>query len=157
MTGELEGGCTCGSTRYRLKARPLFVHCCHCTWCQHETGSAFAINAMIEAREVEVTKGGIMRVRLPSASGEGQVFARCPDCGLTLWSNYAGAGDAVNFIRVGTLDEPGKAPPDIHIYTSTKLPWVVLPKDVPAVPEYYRRSEHWPAEAIARLKAVKPE
>jgi hypothetical protein len=53
----IEGGCTCGAVRYRLKARPLFVHCCHCTWCQRETGSAFAVNAFIEASQVELLNG----------------------------------------------------------------------------------------------------
>ena len=38
-----------------------------------------------------------------------------------------GAGNAVRFIRVGTLDEPDRLPPDIHIFTSSKQPWVVLP------------------------------
>jgi hypothetical protein len=150
----LEGRCTCGAVRYRLTARPMFVHCCHCTWCQRETGSAFAVNAMIEASCVELLQGAPVQAALPTASGKGQVFARCPDCGVTLWSNYAGAGPKIHFVRVGTLDDPSAAPPDIHIFTSTKLPWVVLPDGVPAVPEYYRRSEHWPAEAIARREAA---
>ena len=70
---SFEGGCTCGAVRYRAEARPMFVHCCHCTWCQRETGSAFAINALIEAHHVSVTKGAPKQVTLPSASGQGQV------------------------------------------------------------------------------------
>jgi hypothetical protein len=80
----MEGGCTCAAVRYRLKARPLFVHCCHCTWCQRETGSAFAVNAMIEASQVELLKGKPTRTTLPSASGKGQVFWRCADCGAII-------------------------------------------------------------------------
>ena len=110
----------------------MFVRCCHCTWCQRETGSAFAINALIEAHHVSVTKGAPKQVTLPSASGQGQVFTRCTDCGVTLWSNYAAAKDKVHFLRVGTLDDPTQMPPDIHIFTSSKQPWVVLPDDVPA-------------------------
>ena len=67
-----------------------------------------------------------------------------------MWSNYAGAGDALRFVRVGTLDEPDRLPPDIHIYTASKQPWVLLPPGVPAVPEYYSRREHWPAESLER-------
>jgi hypothetical protein len=151
----MEGGCTCRAVRYRLKARPMFVHCCHCTWCQRETGSAFAVNAMIEASNVELLAGSMKRTTLPTASGKGQIFSRCPDCGITLWSNYAGAGDKVHFVRVGTLDDPSIAPPDIHIYTSTKQPWVILPEGVPAVPEFYRRSACWPAESVARFNATR--
>jgi hypothetical protein len=151
---SIEGGCTCGVTRYRLTARPLFVHCCHCTWCQRETGSAFAVNALIEASRVELPQGDIALVTLPSPSGNGQVFARCRDCGITLWSYYAAAREKIAFIRTGTLDDPAAFPPDIHIYTSTRRPWVTLPGGVPAVPEYYRRSEYWPDDSIARCSAA---
>ncbi len=150
----MEGGCPCGSVRYRLTAQPLFVHCCHCTWCQRETGSAFAINALIEADNVAVLKGTLNQVALPSASGNGQDFARCADCGVTVWSNYAAAREKIRFVRVGTLDDPSFAPPDIHIYTSTKQPWVVLPEGTPVCEEYYQRSAHWPADSIARYKAA---
>ena len=151
----MEGGCTCGGVRYRLTARPMFVHCCHCTWCQRETGSAFAVNALIEASKLALLNGEVRRTTLPSPSGNGQVVSRCRECGLALWSNYAGARDKVHFVRVGTLDDPSFAPPDIHIYTSTKQPWVVLPAGMPAVEAYYRRSEYWPAEAIARYEAAR--
>src|SRR5262249_7683836 len=112
----MEGGCTCGAVRYRLAAEPLFVHCCHCRWCQRETGAAFALNAMIEADRVVLLNGEIEIVPTPSKSGKGQKIARCPNCRVALWSNYAGAGDAVRFVRVGTLDDPDALPPDIHIF-----------------------------------------
>ena len=153
--GGMEGGCTCGAVRYRLKMRPIFVHCCHCTWCQRETGSAFAVNAFIEASQVELLRGAPVAKTLPSLSGKGQVFWRCPECGVTVWSNYAGAGPNIHFVRVGTLDEPARLPPDIHIYTSTKLPWVVLPAGVPAVPAFYKPADYWPAESLARFQAAK--
>ena len=132
----------------------MFVHCCHCTWCQRETGSAFAINALIEAHHITVTKGDPKQFTLPSASGQGQVFTRCTDCGVTLWSNYAAAKEKVHFLRVGTLDDPTQMPPDIHIFTSSKQPWVVLPEGAASVEEYYRRSAYWPADSVARYKAV---
>jgi hypothetical protein len=155
----VEGGCTCRSVRYRMTAKPLFVHCCHCTWCQRETGTAFALNTMIEADRVELLQGEVEVVNTPSNSGKGQKITRCPKCRIALWSNYSGAGDAVRFVRVGTLDEPGRFPPDIHIFTSTKQPWVVLPAGTPAVAEYYKASEHWPKESLERraaLMAAKP-
>jgi len=140
--------------RYRMTTRPLFVHCCHCTWCQRETGAAFALNAMIEADRVELLQGEVEVINTPSNSGKGQKIARCTKCRIALWSNYSGAGDAVRFVRVGTLDEPGRFPPDIHIFTSTKQPWVVLPAGTPAVPEYYKASEHWPKESLDRRAAL---
>lgn len=146
----LEGGCTCRNVRYRMTTAPLFVHCCHCRWCQRETGSAFALNAMIEADRVELVTGEVEVVNTPSNSGKGQRIARCPACRIALWSSYAGAGDAIRFVRVGTLDEPGRLPPDIHIFTASKQPWVVLPPGIPAVAEYYQSSRHWPKESLER-------
>jgi hypothetical protein len=72
-----------------------------------------------------------------------------------VWSNYAGAGDQVNFIRVGTLDNADRLPPDIHIFTASKQPWVVIPPGQPSVEIYYKLKEHWPAESIARREALR--
>jgi len=152
--GTFEGGCDCRAVRYRMRARPLFVHCCHCRWCQRETGSAFVINALLESGHLDVTDGEPELVDTPSASGSGQVIARCPRCRIALWSHYAGAGSKLSFVRVGTLDDPDRFPPDIHIYTSTKQPWVLLPPDVPAVPEYYRSAEMWPPESLERRRVL---
>ncbi len=156
MEGErnLDGGCTCGAVRYRMTSRPMFVHCCHCRWCQRETGASFALNAMIEADRVSLLRGAPEAVNTPSNSGKGQKIVRCPNCRVALWSHYAGAGDAVCFVRVGTLDDPDRLPPDIHIFTSSKQPWVVLPPGLPAAEEYNDRDEFWPEESLARRRAL---
>ena len=154
-TEIFEGGCTCRHVRYRMKSRPMFVHCCHCRWCQRETGTAFALNAMIEADRVELTSGEVESVDTPSNSGKGQKIWRCPICYISIWSNYAGAGDKVRFMRVGTLDTPAAMPPDIHIFTASKQSWVVLPPGAKAVPEYYKPKETWPAEAQERFVALR--
>ncbi len=149
-----EGGCTCRQVRYRLTSRPMFVHCCHCRWCQRETGTAFALNAMIEAGRVELLAGQPERVDTPSLSGKGQKIWRCPSCRVAVWSNYAGLGEAARFVRVGTLDNPDLLPPDIHIFTESKQPWVLLPPGTPAVAQYYKASEMWPKDSLARRAAL---
>ena len=154
MRFPMDGGCTCREVRFRLETAPLFVHCCHCTWCQRETGSAFVLNAMIETDRVALLQGAPELVLTPSASGKGQKIARCPTCRVAVWSHYSGAGDAIRFVRVGTLDRPGDVPPDIHIFTATKQPWVQLPAGVPAVPEYYDRRLFWPRESLERRAAL---
>lgn len=150
----LTGGCDCRAVRYHMLTNPLFVHCCHCRWCQRETGAAFALNAMIEADRVEVALGEPEVIHTPSASGFGQKIARCPTCRVALWSHYAGAGPWLRFVRVGTLDDPDRLPPDIHIFTATKQPWVVLGTDTPIVPEYYEAEQYWPPESLARRGAI---
>lgn len=149
-----DGGCTCRHVRYRIISKPLFVHCCHCYWCQRETGSAFALNAMIEADRVQLRQGEVATATIPSNSGKGQRISRCPQCQVVVWSSYAGAGDAIRFVRVGTLDDPAALPPDIHIFTASKQPWVSLPPGTPAEAGYYRSAERWPAESLERRAAL---
>ncbi len=151
----LDGGCTCGAVRFRMTSKPMFVHCCHCRWCQRETGTSFALNAMIEADRVVLLAGEPEVVNTPSNSGKGQKISRCPKCRIALWSNYSGGGDAVRFVRVGTLDEPDRLPPDMHIFTASKQPWVVLPPGIPAVAEYYESSKYWPKDSLARRAALR--
>jgi hypothetical protein len=151
-----EGGCDCRFVRYRMQTRPLFVHCCHCRWCQRESGASFALNALIETERVIALAGEPEVVDTPSQSGMGQQISRCPRCRIALWSHYAGSGPVLRFVRVGTLDNPDLLPPDIHIFTASKQPWVVLPPGAAAVPEYYDREQHWPAESLERRKAFLP-
>ncbi len=145
-----EGGCTCGNVRFRMMSSPMFVHCCHCRWCQRETGASYALNAMIESERVELLSGEVKYITIPSNSGKGQKVARCPHCQVAVWSHYGVAGDAISFIRVGSLDQPGSLPPDIHIFTSSKQPWVQLSADIPSVDEYYRASDYWPEPSMER-------
>ena len=149
-----EGGCTCGAVRYRMEAKPMIVHCCHCRWCQRETGASYALNAMIEADRITLLQGTPEMVATPSESGTGQNICRCPECHIALWSNYSGAGDNLHFVRVGTLDEAYRLPPDIHIFTAAKQPWVVIPDETPAFQEYYRRDQVWPQKSLARRRRI---
>jgi hypothetical protein len=150
----MHGKCTCGAVRYRLNQRPLFTHACHCTWCQRETGSAFALNAMIETAFVELLQGAPQEIQTPSNSGAGQIILRCPTCHVALWSHYSGAGRKVAFVRVGTLDDPAQCPPDIHIFTATKQPWLNLDGGAPVVAEYYDRTRYWPQSSLTRREVM---
>jgi hypothetical protein len=154
---NLEGGCDCGQVRYRLSSAPLVVHCCHCRWCQRETGAAFALNAMIESVRVQSLGVQPFLVHTPSASGRGQQIARCPYCHVAVWSHYAGAGSILSFVRVGTLDNPDLLPPDVQIFTSTKQPWLSLPAGLPAFTGYYDREQLWSPASLARYAEILPE
>jgi hypothetical protein len=151
----MEGGCTCRKVRYRLSGTPLIVHACHCRWCQRETGTAFALNALFEADLVAHLASEPEIVVTPSQSGKNQRIARCPSCRAAIWSNYPQAGPALRFLRVGTLDEPDRLPPDIHIYTSSKQPWLALPPGAKAVPEFYDPKSVWPAESLERVRIMR--
>ncbi len=152
----LKGHCACRHVRYQLGSSPLFVHACHCTWCQRESGSAFSLNALIETERLTVLQGTTSEVLTPSASGKGQRIIRCDQCQVALWSHYAYGklAEAIVFVRVGTLQREHQMPPDIHIFTDTKQPWFTLPTGVPIVPGYYRASEHWPKESLRRRDSL---
>lgn len=149
----MQGGCSCGKVRYRLKREPMFVHCCHCLDCQKQTGGAFAINALIEADEVEDVMGGAVAWPMPTESGRPHDIYRCPDCGVALWSDYGRRG-WVRFMRVSTLDEPHAITPDVHIFTRSKVPWVRLPEGARAFEVYYDIASEWPDESLARRRAA---
>ena len=153
MTDRLDGGCACDRVRYRMGAKPMFVHCCHCKDCQRQTGTAFVLNALIEADRVELLSGAPTPTTMPTESGRPHIVFRCADCGTAVWSEYGGL-TRLRFVRVGTLDDPTALPPDVHIYTHSKLPWIALPADVPAFEAYYSAREVWPAESLDRRKAA---
>jgi hypothetical protein len=152
MSGPLEGGCACGFIRYRLTDEPLFTHCCHCLNCQRQTGSAFVINILIESDCVELIAGDPRAVDVPRDDGSQQRIYRCPDCQVAVFSEYG--WPEVRFVRAGTLDNPSAVSPDVHIFTKSKLPWVELPKGVPAFEVYYDRRTLWPTASNERIEAI---
>jgi hypothetical protein len=131
----------------------MFVHCCHCRDCQRQTGSAFVLNALIETARVSLLSGETHASPMRTDSGRPHTVHRCRTCQTALWSVYGGV-DKLRFMRVGTLDDPTALEPDVHIYTRSKQPWIALPAGVPAFEAYYDSSKLWPADSLARRKAV---
>ena len=155
MTETFEGGCSCGAVRFRLTARPMFTHCCHCLDCQKQTGGAFAINGIIERSCVELLEGSIepVRVTMQPESGRPHDIYRCPECQTALWSAYGRRGVMV-FVRIATLDRADELEPDVHIFTRSKVPWVQLPPGARRFDVYYDMAKEWPAESLARRRAI---
>ena len=134
-----DGGCDCRAVRYRMTTRAAVRALLPLPLVPARDRRVVRAQRDDRSRPRELLSGEPEIVDTPSNSGKGQKIARCPTCRIAVWSNYAGAGDAVRFVRVGTLDEPDRLPPDIHIFTASKQPWVVLPPGMPAVAEYYDR------------------
>lgn len=155
MSEPREGGCSCGTVRYRLGSEPLIVHCCHCLNCQRQTGSAFVINLLIEGDRVELLAGEPQPVDVPRDDGSTQRVYRCPGCQVAVFSEYG--WPELKFVRAGTLDEPSAVKPDVHIFTRSKVPWVALPDDVPAFDVYYDSRKVWPAASLERLDAIRAQ
>jgi hypothetical protein len=154
MMHALDGGCACGAVRYRLNSAPMFVHCCHCRDCQRQTGSAFVLNALIEADRVTLLSGRPESASVPTDRGRPHDIHRCPTCRTAVWSDY-GRRRVMLFVRIGTLDRPDALSPDVHIYTRSKLPWVQLPAGVPAFEAYYDMEKLWPPASLERRRALR--
>ena len=148
-----DGGCSCGKVRYRLSADPMRVHACHCRQCQRVTGSAFVLNALIEKDAVELLSGSPISVRF---DGTVHTAYFCQDCGTYVWSHYGGRFRCCWFVRVGTLDNPDAFPPDVHIFTASKQPWLSIPDDASQFSESYELATIWPDRSLRRLSAVTP-
>ena len=157
MTETVEGGCACGQVRFRMTSAPIVVNCCHCRDCQRISGSAFALNAMIETDRVEVTKGAPVESSL-DRDGSGTTRAwRCGNCETLLYADHPMVGDAMRFVRIGTLDRAERLSPDVHFFNRSKHPWVIVPDDVPSfetLPEDHGVGAELDADRQARLAAA---
>jgi hypothetical protein len=131
----------------------MFTHCCHCLDCQKQTGGAFAINALIEASQIEMLKGEPKPYAMATDSGRPHDIYRCEQCGVALWSDY-GRRRYLYFVRVPTLDAPHAITPDVHIFTRKKVPWVRIPDGARVFDEFYDMKAEWPAESLARREAA---
>ncbi len=149
-----EGGCGCGALRYRVTGEPIFVNNCHCTQCQHQTGSTSVVNAFFESERVEVLAGELAVSTVVAGSGGAHEIMRCAACGTALWSHYPRMGRNGLGLRVGTLDDPAAFRPDAVIYTSEKMPWVPLPEGIPAFEQTYDFREVLPPGRVERLREL---
>jgi hypothetical protein len=155
MTSKtLEGGCGCGSVRYRLKDEPMFVNNCHCRLCQRQTGTGSAVNAFIETDRLEHLSGELSEHEFTTGSGGIQTVVRCAKCGTPVWSHYPRMGRKAAGVRVGTLDDPSAVTPDAAIFTVDKPGWAALPKGIPAFEAYYNQADVLPPKRLARVRAL---
>jgi hypothetical protein len=151
----MQGGCNCRYIRFRLASAPIFINGCHCRVCQRETGSAFAINAMIEANRLEILTEAMPEYFVTQAGTQPAMRgARCPRCGVGLWGTHPDFGDAILFVRGGTLDE--RVMPDVHFFTVTRHPLVAVPDDVPSFPGLPGPEDRsiWGEEVQERISAA---
>jgi hypothetical protein len=149
-----EGGCGCGSVRYRAQGDPIFVNNCHCRLCQQQTGSTSVVNAFFETERLELLQGALTEHVVPSGSGGPHTICRCAQCGCAIWSHYPRLGRLGAGLRVGTLDDPVSLRPDAVIFTESAMPWAAFPPDIPAFATTYNALELLPPERVARLQAM---
>lgn len=143
------GRCGCGQVSFRLMAKPMFTHCCHCLQCQRLTGSAFVVNTIIENENIYLLSGEIIISPGPSESGRPHDIYRCAACMTAVWSDYGGRPN-YRFVRVGALDNPNAIKPDAHIFTRSKVEWVIIPPAQKAFEIFYVLEEEWTSALLER-------
>ncbi|MGX7896659.1 GFA family protein [Tsuneonella sp. HG222] len=149
-----EGGCGCGSVRYRVTGEPIFANNCHCRLCQQQTGSTSVVNAFFEAERIELVQGELRESVVLAGSGGPHTICRCTECGTAVWSRYPRLGNLGYGLRVGTLDDNGAFTPDAVIFTESRMPWVALPEGIPAFATTYNPFELLPPERVARMQTL---
>lgn len=125
----VEGGCVCGSVRYRLNALPKAVYACHCKDCQRMSNTTHTISMVVPEAEVAHVSGELSVYEKTADSGRVVKMFACARCGTKMW-NQPPAGEIL-IMKAGNLDEIGWAAPVGNIWTASRAPWVELDPDVP--------------------------
>jgi hypothetical protein len=122
-TLPMTGGCSCGAIRYQITSFPLLLYSCNCTNCQRASGSAFALNMPVRARDFHILQGAPKPWRHSSPSGVAVISWFCGDCGARLYGDRAGRAEIVN-LRAGTLDDTSWLVPAAHMFMRSAQAWV---------------------------------
>jgi hypothetical protein len=154
VEGVHEGGCACGSVRYRVQGEPIFVNNCHCRLCQRQTGSTSVVNAFYETERLTLLEGELSDHTVTAGSGGPHVIRRCKSCGVAVWSHYPRLGRLGAGVRVGTLDRPGDFRPDAVIFAESAMPWAVFSEDIPVFETVYDQTKVLQPEQVERLMAL---
>jgi hypothetical protein len=124
----MTGGCSCGSIRYRIASFPLLLYTCNCTNCQTASGSAFALNMPVLAKDFHILQGEPKPWRHTSPTGVAVISWFCGDCGSRIYGDRAGREEIVN-LRAGTLDDTKWLAPVAHMFMRSAQPWVLPAAD----------------------------
>ncbi len=127
------GGCQCGRCRYEIMAAPVALYVCHCRECQKQAASAFGISVIVNSAELRLIAGDPHRWSRPTDSGKMLDCWFCPDCGSRLWHGNKTDPGTVS-VKGGSLDQPVDLGTAVHIWTSRKLPGVIIPADAMQFP-----------------------
>lgn len=124
-----EGGCLCGSVRYRVaREAVLCVYCCHCRDCQRLSSSAFAVSMVLPAGAFSLLRGEPKSITRRADSGRESRGFFCGDCGTRLFDRFVANEDIV-VVKAGTLDDTAGLQPVAQFWTGRKQAWVSLPQD----------------------------
>ena len=121
------GGCQCGAVRYEIRGDPVSLYVCHCRECQKQSASAFGISVIVMRADFRLRRGEVKVWSRATDRGGTLACAFCPGCGLRVWHEGIGATDMIS-VKGGSLNDPPDLRSACHIWTTRKLPGVVIPE-----------------------------
>jgi hypothetical protein len=104
--------------RFEASGQPLLTMACHCTGCQHMTGSAYSLTDTYPARAFKVTQGDVVIGALHGPTRH----HFCNYCKSWVYTEPDGLADIVN-VRSTQFDEPDKQRPFVELFRGEGLPW----------------------------------
>ena len=143
---SLKGGCMCGQVKYQIIDKPLFTQACHCKDCKILTGSSYVVNSSVLENTL-IVDGEVSSKELKAGSGATYKTYFCTKCGTYVYADYDSAVGRLT-VRTKTLDNSEKFPPQVHIFTKDKDPWLNLSEDVICFKEMYDQKKTWPEESL---------
>ena len=135
----LSGGCQCGAVRYEVSSPPLEIYVCHCIECRKQSASAFGISVDVRSANVRIIQGTLKRWSRRTDSGGAVDCFFCPECGSRTWHGDREQDETIS-IKGGSLDKPIDITSAVHIWTTRKLPGIVVPdhaRNFPQEPDEY--------------------
>ena len=145
----LTGGCICGEVKYKLTETPLFTQACHCKDCKILTGSSYVINSSVLENTLIVEGEVSSSEGLKGGSDKPFKAYFCTKCGTYLYTDYDSAVGRMN-VRTKTLDKSKDFPPQVHIFTKDRDPWLNLKDNVICFEKMYDPKKTWPEESLKR-------
>jgi hypothetical protein len=141
----LNGSCQCGAVTYTVSAEPLFTYACHCGSCQKRTGSAFSLGLVIATEALDL-KGALTTWSRVSDQGNTNTRYSCASCGNIIYGIGNTSPDLAK-LQAGTLEDTGAVEPEVHMWTSKKQRWLILPDRV-------QQFETQPQDGLALFQAA---
>lgn len=121
---KVDGRCHCGFVTFEAEVDPERTTICHCTDCQHLTGTAFRVVVRTAPGSLRLLSGAPTEYEKTAQSGTRRLQGFCPKCGTTLYSTSVGSGEKIHGLRPGTLRQRTEFAPKREIWCRSALDWV---------------------------------
>jgi len=120
------GGCGCGAVRFEIDAPLVAAAYCHCTRCQHRSGTGAQASARLEPDSLRVLSGEELLGAWNAGSGLEKLF--CSSCGSALFARDPDSGEIV-IVRLGAIDGDPGVRPSARQFVAYAAPWEAIPDD----------------------------